>query len=644
MALTPEYLQGLPEELENLTMQFEADIIADISRRIAKAGAVTDTAEYQMMLLKEMGASTEYLEKLIAQYTGLSDAAVKQMIFDAAQTDSDFYRSVYARVNRPYVPFEYNEYLQQLADAAVNQTCGELSNFTRSMGFSTRGTDGRIYFTPAADTYRVCMDKAHLYTAAGMDYRSACRMATAGITAAGLQFVDYASGVRNHADVAVRRALLTGVSQMTGQISLRNAQALDTDVVEVSAHAGARPDHAAWQGRWFSLSGKDRRYPQLAAATGYGTVSGLKGANCRHDFYPVIPGIDEPAYTEEQLRNIDPPPVTIDGRTYTYYEAEQRQRAFERAIRKTKREIIAADASGDEELFTAKSVLLRRQKEAYGEFSKQAGLLPRIERTGVAEYGRSISAKAVWADRKANISAAAGLTSDSSGGKIKGKIKNAADRVKEVIHDLPRRASYSELPADYRTHFESGLAGSHDIVKDVVAKVRDSTNYVVSDNKKSFYSSFGDYVKINLERPPSTMAHELFHKYDAETKFTQNAVFDKALDKDYAALKKVSGGDIKQYLFDKYPDAFTFNQFDGNRYFKPKYRGISDIISGITNDDINLGFHHEKEYWEANSSRKVKEAFAQTGRIYYDNDPDVIAMFKELFPSFSHNVLIKLSK
>ena len=411
MALTPEYLQGLPEELENLTMQFEADIIADISRRIAKAGAITDTAEYQMMLLKEMGASTEYLEKLIAQYTGLSDAAVKQMIFDAAQTDSDFYRSVYARVNRPYVPFEYNEYLQQLADAAVNQTCGELSNFTRSMGFSTRGTDGRIYFTPAADTYRACMDKAHLYTAAGMDYRSACRMATAGITAAGLQFVDYASGVRNHADVAVRRALLTGVSQMTGQISLRNAQALDTDVVEVSAHAGARPDHAAWQGKWFSLSGKDRRYPQLAAATGYGTVSGLKGANCRHDFYPVIPGIDEPAYTEEQLRNIDPPPVTIDGRTYTYYEAEQRQRAFERAIRKTKREIIAADASGDEEMFTAKSVLLRRQKEAYGEFSKKAGLLPRIERTGVAEYGRSISARAVWADRKETLkSSAAALT------------------------------------------------------------------------------------------------------------------------------------------------------------------------------------------------------------------------------------------
>lgn len=452
MALSPEYLQGLPEELENLTMQFEADIIADISRRIAKAGSITDTAEYQMMILKEMGASTEYLEKRISEYTGYSEELVRQMIFDAAQTDSDFYESVYARANRPYVPFEYNEYLQGLAVAAVNQTCGELTNFTRTMGFSARGTDGRIYFKSCADTYRAAMDKAHtLVVYGGADYMTAVRMATKEITAAGLQFVDYASGVRNHADVAVRRALLTGVSQMTGKVSERNAEQLDTDVVEVSAHAGARPDHAVWQGKWFSLKGKDKRYPLLAAATGYGSVTGLKGANCRHDFYPVIPGIDEPAYTAEQLRHIDPPPVTIDGKTYTYYEAEQRQRAFERAIRKTKREIIAADASHDEEMFTAKSVLLRRQKEAYGEFSKQAGLLPRIERTGVAEYGRSISAKAVWADRKANISAAAGLTNGAVSDTIERAIKarDFKSVSKYVKRDMALSIdSLSELPAE----------------------------------------------------------------------------------------------------------------------------------------------------------------------------------------------------
>ena len=397
-------------------MQFEADIIADISRRIAKAGMITDTAEYQLLLLKQMGASSDYLEKLIAQYTKQSERIVRDMVFDAAQTDSEFYENFYARTHRDYVPFEYNDYLQQLADAAVNQTLGELNNFTRSMGFSARGTDGRIYFKQAADVYRSAMDKAHFYAVlGGMDYLSAVRMAAKEITAAGLQFVDYASGVRNHADVAARRALLTGVSQMTGKISERNAEELETDVVEVTAHAGARPDHAEWQGQWYSLTGRDKRYPLLAEVTGYGRVDGLKGANCRHDFYPVIPGISERAYTDEQLRNIDPPPVTIDGKTYTYYEAQQKQRAYERAIRKTKREIIAADASGDTDMFTAKSVLLRRQKDAYGKFSKDAGLLPRIERTGVAEYGQSISAKAVWAERKKGLTSASGSGTINSG-------------------------------------------------------------------------------------------------------------------------------------------------------------------------------------------------------------------------------------
>lgn len=401
MALQPDYLQGLPAELEKLTEQLEKELIEDISRRIAKAGEITDTAAYQLLRLKELGASSDYLEKLIADYTQLSEQQVRQMIFDAAQVDSEFYEGFYRRIGQPYTPYEYNDYLQQLTKAAVNQTCGELKNYTRSMGFSVRGADGRMQFKPAAKAYQSAMDKAFMLAASGgVDYITAVRRATAEITGSGLMFVDYASGVRTHADVAARRAVLTGISQMTGQIAESNAAKLGTDVVEVTAHAGARPDHAAWQGKWFSLNGLDKRYPKLRDITGYGTVTGLKGANCRHDFYPVIPGIDEPAYTAEQLANIDPPPVTVNGKTYTYYEAEQRQRYMERSIRKTKREIIAADATGDKDRITEKSVLLRRQREEYKEFSEKAGLLTRNERTQVGGYGHSQASKAVWASEK----------------------------------------------------------------------------------------------------------------------------------------------------------------------------------------------------------------------------------------------------
>lgn len=412
--LTPEYLQGLPDELAALTENLETQLIEDIARRVAKAGEITDTAAYQIMRLKEMGASTEYIKKLLAVYTKQSEEAIERMIFGAAQTDSEFYRTVYARTGRSYVPYEYNDYLQQLAVAAVNQTKGELRNLTQSMGFAIRGSDGRVTFKPAAKAYQSAMDKAQmLVSTGGMDYITAVRMAVNDLSASGLRFVDYDSGIRNHADVAARRAVLAGVSQMTGKIAEHNAAELGTDVVEVDAHAGARPDHAVWQGKWFSLTGKDKRYPLLSQATGYGTVTGLKGANCRHDFYPVIPGIDEPSYTEEELRNIDPPPVKIGDKTYTYYESEQRQREMERAIRKTKRQIIAAQASGDTEQFTAKSILLRRQREQYADFSKKAGLVARNERTQVAEFGRSAGSKSSWAARKAKAKKGG---SGSSGG------------------------------------------------------------------------------------------------------------------------------------------------------------------------------------------------------------------------------------
>ena len=388
--LTPDYLQGAPAELEELFLRLEEDIIADICRRIAKAGYLTDSAEHQVLRLRELGAGTEYIKQKISEYSAISDEAVDRLFFDAAQTSDEFYRKAYDKANIGYTPYEYNDFFQQAVTASVNQTKGELRNFTQSMGFSYRGSNGQLRFHGAAEAYRDCLDYAYMQVMTGaVDHNTAVRNATRRLTEGGLQFVDYASGVRCHADVAARRAVLTGLSQMTGKVSEHNAAELGTDIVEVDAHAGARPDHAEWQGKWYSLSGKSKKYPSLKAVTGYGTVTGLKGANCRHDFYPVIEGISEPSYKEEELKNIDPPPFEYNGKTYTYYEATQRQRAMERSMRKTKREILAADATDDKDRFAEKSVLLRRQKEEYGRFSKAAGLSVRNERAQVGGFGHS---------------------------------------------------------------------------------------------------------------------------------------------------------------------------------------------------------------------------------------------------------------
>lgn len=433
--LTPDYLQGAPAELEELFLRLEEDIIADICRRIAKAGYLTDSAEHQVLRLRELGAGTEYIKQKISEYSALSDEAVDRLFFDAAQTSDEFYRKAYDKANIGYTPYEYNDFFQQAVTASVNQTKGELRNFTQSMGFSYRGSNGQVRFHGAAEAYRDCLDYAYMQVMTGaVDHNTAIKNATRRLTEGGLQFVDYASGVRCHADVAARRAVLTGLSQMTGKISEHNAAELGTDIVEVDAHAGARPDHAQWQGKWYSLSGKSKKYPSLKAVTGYGTVTGLKGANCRHDFYPVIEGISEPSYTEEELKNIDPPPFEYNGKTYTYYEATQRQRAMERSMRKTKREILAADATDDKDSFAEKSVLLRRQKEEYGRFSKAAGLSVRNERAQVGGFGHSQAGRAAWADRKAAGNA---LTNGSNSSIIKTREQTKAIIAKAQAQSRP---------------------------------------------------------------------------------------------------------------------------------------------------------------------------------------------------------------
>lgn len=432
--LTPEQLAEASARLDGLTQKLEKTVLDDICRRIAKAGAVTDSAEWQMLRLKEMGYANDVIEQAVAEYTKKSAAEVQQLFHEAAQVSDVFYSEMYTQSGKPFVPVEDNPYMQQLISSVIEQTQNELVNLTRSMGFAVRQPDGSTTFKPAAKAYQSALDLAQMQVATGtFDYTTAIRNSVKSLTDGGLQFVDYASGHRNRADVAARRAILTGLSQMTGQVSKHNAEELETDIVEVTAHAGARPSHAEWQGRRYSLSGKSKEYPSLEEATGYGTGDGLKGWNCRHDFYPVFE-FSPPAYTEEQLANIDPPPIEYNGKTLTYYECTQKQRAMETAMRKTKREIIAAKASGDDDMFTAKSIRLRRQKEEYAKFSKSAGMLTQNERAQVYGFDKSISAKAAWAVRKA----AKPLDNGGGSGIIKESGKNPITQITDkAIERVP---------------------------------------------------------------------------------------------------------------------------------------------------------------------------------------------------------------
>ena len=210
---------------------------------------------------------------------------------------------------------------------------------------------------------------------------------------------------------------------------------------------GARPDHQVWQGKVYKLTGSEPGYPNLAEATGYGTGAGLKGWNCRHDFYPFIPGISERAYTDEELNNIDPPPFEYEGKTYDAYEASQMQRRMETEMRKTKRELIGFENAGLDDDYTAAAIKLRRQKEYYKDFSNKAGLPLQNERMQVLGFGRKEAQKAVWAEKKS-------VTNSGSSGIIKLHkevprnqwVDTSQKEVNRVIKEYLPNVSFTKYP------------------------------------------------------------------------------------------------------------------------------------------------------------------------------------------------------
>src|SRR5699024_484749 len=110
--------------------------------------------------------------------------------------------------------------------------------------------------------------------------------------------ITYPSGRNMSLESAVRMNIVTGVNQTCGKLQELRADELGWDLMELTAHSGARPEHAIWQGKIVSRSGQ-KGYLSLRDI-GYGTATGFKGVNCRHDWYPYYKGSAK-TYTNEQL-------------------------------------------------------------------------------------------------------------------------------------------------------------------------------------------------------------------------------------------------------------------------------------------------------------------------------------------------------
>lgn len=435
--LTPEQLQNLPQELTDLYDQLSEFILRDIARRIAKGAEITDTAEYQLYRAKSLGLSTDEIAAKIAEINGSSASEINRLIREAAAQSDEFDRKMLGVDKGAAVPLEENAQLQKLISAQIAETAGKCENLTNTMGFADHDFLGRVYYLSMTDMYRREMDSAHMKVATGAtDYMTAIRQACNKLAASGVRTIDYESGRSDRIEVAARRALLTSVAHVTHRISEQNGEELGADGWEMSAHSGSRPSHAVYQGRQYTQEQYERIIKPL-----------ISEPNCRHDVFPIILGVSEPVYTEEELQNIDQPPFTYEGRKYTAYEASQQMRKMERAMRKQKDRCIVADAAGDKEGFATASIRLNRQKYIYEDFCKAADSYTEYERTYVTGFNRSIAARSGVAAIKKEYKLIASTLDKSAVPSIddfKKMLYNNSDEYKQLRHQFNEKVINSD--------------------------------------------------------------------------------------------------------------------------------------------------------------------------------------------------------
>lgn len=390
MAIEKPDIDGVSLRMQAVWTDAEQRIMTDIVRRIKKAGEITSTADYQINRLIEMGKSTEEVERILKEALGATWPELFELYDKAAEWQYVRDKDVYEQVNGRFTPPEENEWLKQTSDAVKKQTQDELGNISQSHGFSVM-MGGRRVFMPFAVYYQRYVDAAIMdVLSGGFDYNSVIRRVVTQMTNSGLRTVDYATGHSSRVDVAVRRALLTGVSQVTGKVNERNASELGTEYFEVDWHPAARPDHQKWQGKVYSRE-------ELRSVCKLGEVTGLCGANCRHTYYPFVPGVSERLYTDEWLEEQnrkEAQTVEWQGKELNTYQQTQQQRKMETAMRAQREKVaLLKEGGADPDEVTIAKAKYQAQLNEYSRFSKKMGLVEQRERIYQDMRGRVAPSK-----------------------------------------------------------------------------------------------------------------------------------------------------------------------------------------------------------------------------------------------------------
>ena len=389
--LTQSDFINIEKQAVALYESLELEIIEAIATRIAKVGYANTVVLNNIQIAQEMGVLYQDIITLVAKYNNTSYKKVAEIFEKAGAKTLDRDDFVYKEAGLNPVPIKQSRPIMQMMSATIEKTSGNLQNLV----MTTANTAQTQFYNAMNMAYMEVSTGVKSYTQSIIDTIKDISSQGATIT--------YPSGRNMSIESAVRMNIITGVNQTCGKLQELRADELGWDLMELTAHSGARPSHTSWQGKIVSRSGK-KGYLSLDDI-GYGTATGFKGVNCRHDWYPYYKGSSR-TYTQEQLEAWENEKVTYNGKEYSKYDATQLQRAMERQIRANKKELVSYQAllnSDNKDLdidilknkFNIISNDLKQKENTLKEFVSQTTMSRDRVREYVAGINKSLSQKIV---------------------------------------------------------------------------------------------------------------------------------------------------------------------------------------------------------------------------------------------------------
>lgn len=360
----------IERQANQIYSDLELDIIEEIATRIANFGYANTVVINDLKIAQELGYLYEDIVKLVAEYNNTAIEEVNKIFYEAGEKSLKFDNKIYKEAGLQPLPLQQSESIKQVMNAAIVRTAGNLQNLC----MTTANTAQTQFYNAINMAYMEVSTGVKSYTQAIIDTIS-------NISSQGA-VIEYPSGVKRSLESAVRTNIVTAINQNCGKLQELRADEMGWDLMELTAHSGARPEHAGWQGKIVSRSGQ-KGYLSLNDI-GYGEVTGFKGVNCRHDWYPYYKGSTR-TYTQKELNKWKNEKVEYNGKKITKYEATQKQRYFERQIRQNKKELKAQQAilTSNDENIDIKQVQdeirnikasEKANREALDDFLKQTGL------------------------------------------------------------------------------------------------------------------------------------------------------------------------------------------------------------------------------------------------------------------------------